>query len=64
MFCARPKIYLHILAVTKILCQTKRLFAFSKIGFCAIYGPVKGQGIYRNLTYKPLKSLPKLTVAK
>ena len=27
--------YLHILAVTHILCQTKRLFAFSKIGFCA-----------------------------
>ena len=34
MFCARPKIYLHILAVTNILCQTKRWFAFSKIGFC------------------------------
>ena len=34
-FCARPKIYLHIVAVTKILCQTKRQFAFSKIGFCA-----------------------------
>ena len=39
MFCAgpnffdRPKIYLHIVAVTNILCQTK--FAFSKIGFCA-----------------------------
>ena len=23
-FCARPKIYLHIVAVTNILCQTKR----------------------------------------
>ena len=27
--------YLHIVAVTKILCQTKILFAFSQIGFCA-----------------------------
>ena len=35
IFCARPKIYLHIVAVTNILCQTKRWFAFSKIGFCA-----------------------------
>ena len=35
MFCARPKIYLHFVAVTNILCQTKRWFAFSKIGFCA-----------------------------
>ena len=34
-FCARPKIYLHIVAVTNILCQTKRWFAFSKIGFYA-----------------------------
>ena len=34
-FCARPKIYLHIVVVTNILCQTKRWFAFSKIGFCA-----------------------------
>ena len=33
--CARPKIYLHIVAVTNILCQTKRWFAFSKIVFCA-----------------------------
>ena len=33
IFCARPKINLHIVAVTKILCQTKRRFAFSKIGF-------------------------------
>ena len=39
-FCARPKIYLHIVAVTNILCQTKRWFAFSKIGFC-----VKGHSI-------------------
>ena len=23
------------MAVTKVLCQTKKLFAFSKIGFCA-----------------------------
>jgi hypothetical protein len=30
-FCTRPKIYLHIVAVTNILCQTK----FRKIGFCA-----------------------------
>ena len=35
IFCARPKIYLRIVAVTNILCQTKRWFAFSKIGFCA-----------------------------
>jgi hypothetical protein len=35
IFCARPKIYLHIVAVTNILCQTKRWFAFSKIVFCA-----------------------------
>ena len=35
-FCARPKIYLRIVAVTNILCQTKRWFAYSKIGFCAI----------------------------
>jgi hypothetical protein len=34
-FCARPKIYFHIVAVTNILCQTKRCFAFSKIDFCA-----------------------------
>ena len=24
IFCARPKIYLHIVAVTNFLCQTKR----------------------------------------
>ena len=35
IFCARPKMYLHIVVVTNILCQTKRWFAFSKIGFCA-----------------------------
>ena len=35
MFCARPNIYLHIVAVTIILCQTKRCFAFSEIVFCA-----------------------------
>jgi hypothetical protein len=61
--------------VTNILCQTKRRFAFSKIGFCAgtkvfeealnaeiflswlkkfglaqnILGPVKGQGISRQV---------------
>ena len=34
-FCAWPNIYLHILAVTNILNQTKRWFAFSKIVFCA-----------------------------
>ena len=33
--CARPKIYLHVVAVTKFLCQTKRWFAFSNIVFCA-----------------------------
>ena len=31
IFCASPKIYLHIV----IMCQTKRWFAFSTIGFCA-----------------------------
>ena len=31
---ARTKTYLHIVAVTNILCQTKRWFAFSKINFC------------------------------
>ena len=35
IFCARPKMYLHIVAVANILCQTKRWFAFGKIGFCA-----------------------------
>ena len=35
IFCARPKNYLNIMAVTNILCQTERWFAFSKIGFCA-----------------------------
>ena len=35
IFCTRPNIYLHIVAVTNILCQTKRWFAFSKIDFCA-----------------------------
>ena len=34
-FCARPKIYFYFVAVTNILCQTKRWFAFSKIGFFA-----------------------------
>ena len=34
-FCAMPKIYLHIVAVKNILCQTKRWFAFSKVGSCA-----------------------------
>ena len=33
--CVGPKIYLHIVAFTNILYQTKRWFAFSKIGFCA-----------------------------
>ena len=35
IFCAILKNYLHILTVTNILLQTKRWFAFSKIGFCA-----------------------------
>ena len=35
IFCVGPKIHLHIVPVTNILCQTKRWFAFSKIGFCA-----------------------------
>ena len=34
-FCVGPKIFLHIVPVTNILCQAKRWFAFSKIGFCA-----------------------------
>ena len=33
-FCIRPKIYLHIVAVTNILCQTKKSFALCKIVFC------------------------------
>ena len=35
IFCVGPKIYLHIVPVTNILCQNKKWFAFSKIGFCA-----------------------------
>ena len=35
IFCARPKIHLHIVEVTNILCQTKVWFALTKIGFCA-----------------------------
>ena len=35
IFCVGPKIYLHIVPVTNILCQTKRWFAFSNIVFCA-----------------------------
>ena len=35
IFWARPKIYLHIVAVKIFFCQTKRWFAFSKMGFCA-----------------------------
>ena len=35
IFCVVPKIYLHIVPVTNILCQNKRWFAFSKIVFCA-----------------------------
>ena len=34
-FLCPSKIYLHIVPVTNILCQTKRWFAFSKIVFCA-----------------------------
>ena len=34
-FCVRPKIHLQIVPVTNILCQSKRWFEFSKIGFCA-----------------------------
>ena len=32
--CARPNIYLQIVAVTNILCQTRRWFEFCKIVFC------------------------------
>ena len=32
-FCARPKIYLHFVSVTNILCQTKRQFAFMPCPF-------------------------------
>ena len=35
IFCVVPKIYLHIVPVTNILCQNKRGFVFSKIGLCA-----------------------------
>ena len=34
-FLCQTKIYLYIVAVTNILCQTKRRFEFSTIGFCA-----------------------------
>ena len=34
-FVPDKKIYLHFVAVTNIVCETKREFAFSKIGFCA-----------------------------
>ena len=37
IFWASSKIYLHIVPVTNILCQTKRWFAFSKIGFLCQY---------------------------
>ena len=33
--CARPKIYLHIVADTIFFCRKKRRFVFTKIGFCA-----------------------------
>ena len=42
-------IYVHIVAVTNIMCQTKRWFEFSDFFFVLaqnILGPVKGQGIY------------------
>ena len=35
IFCVGPKSYLHIVPVTNILCQIKRWFAFSEIGFRA-----------------------------
>ena len=35
IFWTSPKIYLHIVPVTNILCQTKRCFPLSKNGFCA-----------------------------
>ena len=35
IFCVGTKIYLHIVQVRNILCQTKRSFASSKVGFCA-----------------------------
>ena len=35
MFCASPKIYIHFVPVQNILSHTKRLFLFSKFGFCA-----------------------------
>ena len=35
IFCVLLKIYSYIVQVTNILCQAKRWFAFSKIGFCA-----------------------------
>ena len=34
IFCARPKIYWHIVTVTNILGQTKKWFAFSKFFLC------------------------------
>ena len=41
-FCARPKICLHIVAVTNILCETKRWFAFSKIVFLCRHKSFRG----------------------
>ena len=35
IFCVGPKIYLHIVPVTTILCQTRRWFECSKIAFFA-----------------------------
>ena len=56
IFCAGPKIYLHIVAVTNILAlnAVKFLGWLKKLGPAQnILGPVKGQGI-RNIVSKHL----------
>ena len=61
MFCAGPKIWLHIVTLHKLLCWHKKqillnanhLFVWHKIGPAQnILGPVKGQGINQTLMFK------------
>ena len=39
IFCARPKINLHIVPVPNFLCKTKRWFPFDKFSYCASTKP-------------------------
>ena len=57
IFCAKPKIYLHIVAVTKIFKEALNAVKFlgwlKKFGPAqTILGPVKGQGISINMYLK------------